>query len=176
MWASLALDWPDCLDKVLSEAAGEWLRDRLLPGGGGRSNGCPGEGDRLTVGLAGIVSRTRPWVGLGLVLDITVCQDCGSTADVSHESKPSSAIISRSPVPESSDGGRKVDFWTTNRVLEEMGLTTWENEERNEFMVSEPDLLRPEIVEDGDSRDSLPLEGGAVAVAGRDAAFSSEEL
>jgi hypothetical protein len=138
----------------LIDVAGEWLRERErrfpYSAGGARSNGCPGLGLLvLAVGEPGIVSRTRDcscvvkereWMGLEAEgeVEMAVCQ-AGSTEEVSQESKESGSVSSRSPVPESREGGRWAVIWRL-----ESGRTAMEREERREDMVSEPERLRVE--------------------------------
>jgi hypothetical protein len=122
----------------------------------------PGLGLRLVVGLAGIVSRKR--VGGGEEEDSrTFCRFSGSTAEVSHESKPSSVerraresrglLLGRS---------REVGRWEERRLTERrrvrevMGRMACEREVRMEDMVSvaERPPLDPGGV--GESKDALP--------------------
>jgi hypothetical protein len=119
----------------------------------------PGLGLRLGVGLAGIVSRKR--VGGGEDDSRTVWRFSGSTAEVSHESNPSSverARDSRGPLARSREVGRWEDRRLTERrrVLEVMGRMACEREVRMELMVSvaERPPLDPGGV--GESNDALP--------------------
>lgn len=117
----------------------------------------PGLGLLLVVGLAGMVSRKRP--GVGDEVSNTVCRFWGSTADVSHESKPSSALVlSPRQAFESSDAGRRPDRWLpeSSRVFDEMGRTTCESEDRMELIVSVAE--RPPLEPGGvrESWDVLP--------------------
>jgi hypothetical protein len=96
---------------------------------------------------------------------MTVCLDCGSTAEVSHESNPSSNAISLSPVPESNDGDLYDILLDINLDFDEIGRTTWVREARNASRASEPARLRPLLGEEsrtGKLTDSLPLDEGAV--------------
>ncbi len=88
---------------------------------------------------------------------------CGSTADVSHESKPSSVVEpagSRSAL-ESREAGRRDDrcedlrLLGSRRVLDEMGRTTCDSDERMELRVSVAE--RPPLDPGGDreAMDSL---------------------
>ena len=117
--------------------AGLKLRLLLLARGGSRSSGVPGLGLLLVVGLAGMVSRKRPSGGEDV--SRTVCLFCGSTADVSQESNPSSVELGASRnVLESSEAGRRDERWLpgNSRVLDDMGRTTFESDDRIELMVS----------------------------------------
>lgn len=116
--------------------AGLKLRLRLCPRGGSRSRGVPGLGLRLVVGLAGIVSRNRP-SAIGEKDSRTVWRFCGSTLDVSHESKVSSWALERSRWPMDSKEGaclaerwlrrlcwlRRLRLLDNRRVLEEIDRT-----------------------------------------------------
>jgi hypothetical protein len=104
------------------------------------------------VGLAGIVSRNLGGVGDA---DATACLDSASTADVSHESKPSSIDTVVSRWLESIDGGLYNNLWLLliSFDFELMGRTTWEREDRKEDMVSDPARERP--LDDGGDFDSI---------------------
>ena len=103
------------------------------------------------VGLAGMVSRNRG--GAGEEADSRACLDEASTVEVSQESKPSSdeRLIFR--VLESMDVGRWGGLLLMSLVLEVIGRTTWEMEERKDAMVSEPARERP--LDDGGVLDSI---------------------
>ena len=96
-----------------------------------------------------------------------------STAEVSHESKPSSTI-SRSPVPESRDAARNCVVWSTRPVLEVIGLTTLVKELRIDLIVSETERLRLDVIDSGEPRSAeSSLLGSGGAVGGRDKSASS---
>lgn len=99
---------------AVREAAGLKLRlRREIRRGASRSNsgGIPGLGLRLVVGDAGMVSRKR-LPETGDVDSSTVWRHCGSTLEVSHESKLSSVATDRARrSADSTEGARLADRW-----------------------------------------------------------------
>ena len=103
-----------------------------------------------------MVSRNRP--GVGDDVSITACRLCGSTAEVSQESNPSSVVLLSRYGNESKDAGRREDRWLLDNslVFEEIGRTTCDNDERIDVNVSVAD--RPPLDPGGllESIDVLP--------------------
>lgn len=89
-----------------------------------------------------MVSRNRGGVGEA---EATASLDCASTADVSHESNPSSIDTIVSRWVDSMDWGLYGDLWLCeiSFVLELMGRTTCENDDRKDDIVSDPARDRP---------------------------------
>lgn len=98
------------------------------------SSVVPGLGLRLVVGLAGIVSRRWPPV-TGDDDSSTVWRLCGSTDEVSQESK-SSAPLKRSRRPNELDRWLRRLVPDNRRVLDDMGRTAFVNVEATDEMVS----------------------------------------
>lgn len=166
--------------------AGLKLRLRLLRRGGSRSSGVPGLGLRLVVGLAGIVSRNRPGVA-GDDDSSTVWRFCGSTDEVSHESKLSPTPRSPEPLDsmDSRDGARRWLRWLlwlrrlrlpdSSLVFEEIGRTTFVNDEAMDEMV--PVAENPPLDDGGlfESMETFRVAGSAGLVLEYGTAFTRLE-
>lgn len=168
--------------------AGLKLRLRLLRRGGSRSSGVPGLGLRLVVGLAGIVSRNRPGVA-GDDDSSTVWRCCGSTDEVSHESKLSPTPRSAEPPDsmDSRDGARRLRWlrwllWLrrlrlpdSNLVFDEMGRTTFVNDEAIDEIV--PVAENPPLDDGGlfESMETFRVAGSAGLVLEYGTAFTRLE-
>lgn len=97
--------------RALRVDAGLKLRLRRAARGAAKSSGVPGLGLRLVVGLAGMVSRKR-LPPMGDVVSSTSWRFCGSTPDVSQESKLSSVVLVRSRYAKDSiEAARLADRW-----------------------------------------------------------------
>lgn len=152
--------------------AGLKLRLRLFKRGGSNSSGVPGLGLRLVVGLAGIVSRNRPGVA-GDDDSSTVCRFCGSTDEVSHESKLSPTPRSPEPLDsmDSRDGARRwlrrllwlrrLRLPDNNLVFDEIGRTTFVTDEAIDEIV--PVAEKPPLDDGGllESMETFRVAGSA---------------
>lgn len=97
--------------RALRVDAGLKLRLRRAARGISKSRGVPGLGLRLVVGLAGMVSRKR-LPPTGDVVSSTSWRFCGSTLEVSQESKLSSVVLVRSRrATDSIEAARRAERW-----------------------------------------------------------------